>query len=127
MVGETLFFSVEKPWENNEPFNSCIPTGDYFLSPAKSSSYGDCLCISNGDDVTRFQTGNSKRYACLIHAANYPRDVLGCVGLGDNYLPEKNMVTRSKKSIEKFYELVDPTKSHKFTITEIDYENATTK
>lgn len=121
MVENQLFFSVEKPWENNEPFNSCIPTGKYTLIPAKSSKYGHCLAVINDTDITRYQESHSKRYAVLIHAANWERDVLGCIGLGDNYIPSKHMVTNSRQSIIDFYNLVDPNQEHNLEITEINY------
>ena len=32
-VGDKTFFTVEKPWLNNTPFKSCIPSGEYKLIP----------------------------------------------------------------------------------------------
>jgi hypothetical protein len=42
--------------------------------------------------------------------------VLGCIGLGDNYIHDKNMVTNSRQSIIDFYNAVDPEKEHTLTI-----------
>ena len=117
-----MFFSVEKPWNNNEPFNSCIPAGDYFLVPHKSKKYGDCLALINtAKGITQYKEYDSIRYAILIHTANYPKDVEGCIGLGDNYIAEKNMVTNSRQAIIDFYNMVDPTKIHQLKIENAGY------
>lgn len=112
---DKTFYTVEKPWQNNAPEISCVPDGEYTLTPHNSKKYGNVLCLINEDKgVTHFKESHSKRYACLIHTANYERDVLGCIGLGDNYLG--HMITNSRKSINEFYELFDPLKEHKLTI-----------
>ena len=109
------YFTVEKPWVNNTKEVSCIPSGDYVLEPHESDKYGNVLCMVNdGKKVTHFKNADSKRFACLIHAANYERDVIGCIGLGEKYLG--HMVTNSRKSIKEFYKLVDPTETHALII-----------
>lgn len=114
------FYSVEKPWNNNEPFNSCIPVGEYSLIPAKSSKYGNCLAVVNDEiGITRYDECYSERYAILIHWGNWEKDVLGCIALGDSYVSKSHMVTNSRQSIIDFYNIVDPTKVHKFTIKDI--------
>lgn len=114
-VGDKKYFTVEKPWENNTSDISCIPAGTYTLAPHESHKYGNVLCMVNDEmHITHFKNTDSKRFACLIHVANYERDVIGCIGLGEKYLG--HMVTSSKKSIKEFYELVDPTETHTMTI-----------
>jgi len=109
------YFTVEKPWVNNTPEISCIPTGDYTLAPHESHKYGNVLCMVNDDmHITHFKNAESKRFACLIHTANYEKDVIGCIGLGEKYLG--HMVTNSRKSIKEFYGLVDPKETHHLTI-----------
>ena len=118
-VNDVTYYTVEKPWENNEPFNSCVPSGVYSLIPHKSSKYGKqgkdgkVLCLVN-ETVTQFQEPHSKRYACLIHVANYSREVEGCIGLGNRY--NDGMVTNSRQSIKDFYSLVNPNETHTLTI-----------
>jgi len=114
-VGDKTFYTVEKPWQNNAPEISCVPDGEYILMPHESHKYGNVLCLVNqGKNITHFKEADSKRFACLIHVANYEKDVLGCIGLGERYLG--HMVTSSKKSIKEFYELCDPKKEHNLTI-----------
>lgn len=114
IVGDKTFYTVEKPWQNNAKEISCVPNGEYTLEPHDSFKYGHVLCMVNDSGVTHFKESNSKRFACLIHVANYEKDVLGCIGLGDRYLG--HMVTNSKKSIKEFYNLVDPQTTHTLTI-----------
>jgi len=113
-IGDKTFYTVEKPWQNNTPEISCVPAGKYTLEPHNSLKYGNVLCMVNDSGVTHFKEPDSKRFACLIHVANYEKDVLGCIGLGEKYLG--HMVTSSKKSIKEFYELVDPQETHTLTI-----------
>jgi hypothetical protein len=112
-VGDKSFYTVEKPWANNTPYESCIPSGEYTLEPHNSLKYGDALFIV-GNGVEYQDSDTAKRFACLIHVANYEADVVGCIGLGDKYLG--HMVTNSKKAIKEFYELCDPQKEHKLII-----------
>jgi len=114
-VDDKKFYTVEKPWQNNTPEISCVPDGNYTLTPHSSAKYGSVLCLVDKlKGITHFKEPDSKRFACLIHVANYEKDVLGCIGLGEKYLG--HMVTSSKKSIEEFYEICDPQKEHKLII-----------
>lgn len=115
-----VFFTVERPWEDNKPFKSCIPEGEYSLVPHESNKYGNVLAIVNNDmGVTHYEEPSSVRYACLIHTANYPHDVEGCIGLGDNYT--NDMVTNSRQSITDFYNIVSPSEIHELKIENADY------
>ena len=122
-LDDQVFFTVEKPWKNNEPFESCLPDGEYSLIPhGEYGKDGNVLAIVNRDmGITHYQEPDSVRYACLIHTANYPSDVVGCVGLGQDYIADKNMITNSRKSIKEFYAKISPTESHNLTIETSDY------
>ena len=93
--GET-FYTIERPWEGNTPFESCIPTGYYKLQRVDSPKFGPQMwevC-----DVPN-------RTHILIHVANYSRDVVGCIGLGSSVFPHLEGVSNSRRAIQKFYEL----------------------
>lgn len=120
-LDDRVFFTVEKPWLDNKPFESCIPDGDYELIPhGEYGKDGHVLAIVGGT-VSHFEDSDFERYACLIHTANYPKDVVGCIGLGSDYIADKNMVTNSRKSIADFYSMVNPDTIHKLTIETADY------
>lgn len=114
-VGDRKFYSIEKPWDNNQPFESCVPASDYSLVPHKSDKYGEVLCLVNASiGVTRYRERGTKRYACLIHVGNWQKDVLGCIALGTD--ADESMVINSRQAIKDFYETVDPNQIHQITI-----------
>lgn len=74
------FFTCERPWLNNRPFESCIPSGVYYLdqrhSPVvKRTSGGEFL---EGWEVTDVRD----RDYIMIHPGNWPGDVQGCIAVG---------------------------------------------
>lgn len=70
--------TVEREWNNNRQSNSCVPEGLYELLPVDSPKYGKCYCLVNADlGVTH--KGPSQRTHILIHAANWPRQLQGCI------------------------------------------------
>ena len=81
-VEDGLFLeTIERPWIDNRPHVSCIPTGEYFIEPTESPKYGDVWAIVGGS-VSRHKTDYSKRFACLFHPANYASQLQGCIALG---------------------------------------------
>jgi hypothetical protein len=116
-----MFFTVEKPWKDNKPFESCIPEGEYSLVPhGNYGSDGDVLALV-GETVSHYEDPDYARYACLIHTANYPADVVGCIGLGDNYNANLSMVANSRQSIKDFYDIISPNEVHSLTIENASY------
>lgn len=75
--GQT-FHGIERPWLDNRPLESCIPTGQYALVPYSSTKYPDVWAFVGGT----VGVARGERYNCLIHIANYVHDVVGCLGLG---------------------------------------------
>ena len=94
---EYTWFSVERPWLNNKPNVSCIPDGDYFLEKADSPKFGECWKVLDVEDRTHI----------LIHPANWPRDVEGCIGLGMSVLEGFEGVSKSKDAINQFEKLAE--------------------
>ena len=67
------FYTVERPNLNNAPNISCIPDGEYEMTRVNSPKFGpDMWEITNVPGRTHI----------LIHIANYPYNVEGCIGLG---------------------------------------------
>lgn len=110
------FYTVERPWVDNKQFISCIPKGYYNLVPHLSSKYGHVLALENDSlGVTHWEEDiPNNRYAILIHVANYPSDVQGCIGLGTEMTD--GMVLNSREAVHRFYKLVDPTEVHEMRI-----------
>jgi hypothetical protein len=108
--GEPFCKTVEQPWRDNRPFISCIPAGDYTLIPWDSAKYGPVVCFVNPDlrvyanDADAPRDGKSHRYSCLIHAANYPSELQGCVAVGVAVVRFDHHgygVTHSRRTLER--------------------------
>ena len=67
--GRRLFYTLELPWNNNQPDKSCIPPGVYTCEWDESPSKGWCYHV-------RSVPG---REHILIHIGNYPHNTLGCI------------------------------------------------
>jgi hypothetical protein len=76
--GVFLCYTIEKPWEGNQPMISCIPAGTYELNPCVSPKFGNTYCLENiGLDVSL--CGCTNRTHILIHKANMESQLLGCI------------------------------------------------
>lgn len=79
-VGGKEFFTVERPWNNNESNVSCIPEGTYTLrmrdSGVVSRSTGGAY--SRGWEVTNVKG----RSFIMIHPGNTLDDLQGCIAPG---------------------------------------------
>lgn len=91
-------YSVERPWLENQPFLSCILAGLYPLQRFHSSRFGQVwqVCQVPGRDHI------------LIHPANWPSDVEGCIGLGREIgaLNGKKAVLHSTATLQAFHLLL---------------------
>ena len=115
---DQTFYTVEAPWKNNQPFISCIPEGLYELQPHDSRKYGEVYALVNPEmGVTHYKEQSSLRYACLLHVANWPKDVQGCIGPGMSYGIRNNemQVISSRDALEKVLAFID-----ELVITHID-------
>lgn len=67
--------TLELAWNNNKPFNSCIPMGRYQVRKRHSDAYRNhwhVLDVPNRDLI-------------LIHFGNFHRDTDGCICVGRDY------------------------------------------
>jgi hypothetical protein len=96
-VGPWSCYTVERPWLDNTPSQSCILEGQYKCEPFSGSRFQDVVQIMDVPDRTFI----------LIHAANYPRDVEGCIGLGDRFVSDalEPAVYNSKKTLAAFFDV----------------------
>jgi hypothetical protein len=87
-------YTVERPWLDNKAFVSCIPDGNYRIKRVDSPRFG-----KNMWEVAEVPN----RTHILLHTANYPHNVKGCIGLGKGVYTDMSGVTSSKKAITDFY------------------------
>ena len=72
--------TLELSYKNNKRNISCIPTGEYKISPRNSQKYDDHYLVENV----------MMRDYILIHEANYYTDLRGCIGIGKNFYDINN-------------------------------------
>jgi hypothetical protein len=104
------FFTVERPWLNNEPFVSCVPAGLYALEAHDSQSHPDVWALVNHSlGVYHFDHPDAIRTAILIHVANVASELAGCIapGTGQGCPYGKWGVTHSGDAIDKLREILD--------------------
>lgn len=82
--GELFSVAVERAWQNNLPFKSCIPEGTYKLVPHRSPKYGSCYAFE-APSLGVTVDGPSQRTHCLIHPANTPTQLAGCLAVGERF------------------------------------------
>lgn len=79
--GSRVCCMVERPFLNNKKGESCVPEGTYNLYPHKSPKFDKCYALeAESLGVTR--SGPSLRTHILIHKANYPSQLQGCLAPG---------------------------------------------
>ena len=90
--------TLELPWRDNQKGISCIPTGEYKLSPYPSSRFGEVYIVN---DVPN-------RTGILIHTGNTASDIEGCILVGGSYgkLNGKRAVLNSKQTFKILKELL---------------------
>lgn len=91
--------SLERPWMDNEPYVSCIPTGRYRLKKAihKIST------PDPNDDYEVYEICDVRdRTVIHIHIANWPSQIEGCVALGMRPHPNRWGVSSSRIAFNLF-------------------------
>jgi len=94
-VGDEKFYTIERPWMSNKPNVSCIPTGTYNMGWRKSPRFGETWHVKDVHQRTHI----------LIHVANFPTDVSGCIGLGTGLMEDRIAVSNSRVAVKKFEDL----------------------
>ena len=94
IIGDEIFATIEQPWTSNpngapggKPFESCVPDGRYTLLPFHRPKNGrEVFILLNTDNgVHRFPQDHKAgigRDLCLIHRANWARQIQGCIAPG---------------------------------------------
>lgn len=103
--GEFICFTMERPYWKNQPFISSVEAATYTLEPHKSSKFGETYAlVNNAIGVTHYKQKASKRYAILIHPANEPEQLAGCVACGMRV--SDGRLINSKIAVDKVLNLI---------------------
>jgi len=96
--GQFLCYTVERPWLSNRKSISCIPPGEYKVEPYESPTFGDVFFLQNKAlGVSLYE--DTQRTAILIHPANFPHQLEGCIAPGLELNPDTWGVARSKDAM----------------------------
>ena len=112
---EFFCYGIEQGWNNNEPYKSCITDGVYNFKKFNSPRYGRTYAFFNPHlGVTEFKDSSTtylgyNRYACLVHSANWARQLQGCLALGRTLSkqPTEYMITHSKDTVNEFLSILN--------------------
>ena len=92
------FSTIERPWLNNKPYESCIPARMYLCERAFYNKGGyPCFQIMEVPNRTHI----------LFHVGNFVKDVVGCVAVGLDTDYKNNMITNSKLAFSMFMKLLE--------------------
>jgi hypothetical protein len=108
--GSEVCKTLEKEWLDNEKFVSCVPVGIYELEKHESDKYGSTVAlISDILNVTHQDEEGSERYAILIHGANIPTQLAGCLAMGETYchIMGSYGVCNSSKNVKKVLRIIE--------------------
>jgi hypothetical protein len=94
-----VFYTLERPWLNNKPDVSCIPTGFYKCRYQAKSNNGKLSNVYAIKDVP-------DREGVLIHIGNFVHESKGCILLGLGREPENQKVINSGIAMAKFIEIM---------------------
>ena len=92
--GKHLCWSMELPWRDNQHDISCIPPGTYALSQHFRTIGG--LATLHLEHVPA-------RAGILIHVANWPHEINGCIAVGvqRNIIGDKYQLIRSAQAMRE--------------------------
>lgn len=107
-----FWYTVERPWLNNQLRISCIPEGTYIMRRYDSPRFGHDMW-----EVTDVPY----RTYILIHKANWARKLLGCIGLGMELWD--NGVGNSRIAINEFYHVTHHLDELEIRISSLAYRH----
>lgn len=124
IIGEKSFYTVERPWKDNRSSISCVPDGNYLLEPFLRPSGEKAFRLINplldvyANEID-IPEGTHGRYLILMHAANMPTQVEGCiaVGLSDGWMEGGAAVLSSKSAMSRVRDLLGED-DHALTISQ---------
>lgn len=107
--GVPFAVTLERPWLDNAPRQSCIPAGVYTCKRVQSPKFGDTFEV----------TGVPGRSAILFHKGNLPDDSLGCILVGESFNPVKGKpgITASTEGYGEFMALQKGVSTFTLTVT----------
>lgn len=113
VVGE--FMTLEREWKGNETAVSCIPEGRFEAFRYNSPTYGQVIALQ-GNGVTIDQR-QDVRWGILIHPANWPNELDGCIAVGKAVTVRPDGVKLEPSSTQALADLLRIVGSNPFPYT----------
>lgn len=114
--GQVVAYTCEREWLNNKPRVSCIPAGEYRLIPHISPKFGLSYGLENPELGVTLH-GPSKRTRILIHAANFPYELEGCIAPGVGWHRSGWGVRESRRALYHLNDLLGLNNDCEHTLT----------
>ena len=112
--GKEICKAVERPYKNNAKNISAVPAGVYNISLYNSNKHGNCFILTNDNlHITKFDEQNCTRFGILIHPANYPEQLEGCIAPGLTFHNKKYGVVSSRLAMKRLGAII---KDNSYTI-----------
>lgn len=91
--------TLERPWEDNETYISCIPAGRYTCRRVRSMRFGDTYEVCNVPG----------RSHVLFHKGNYISDTQGCILVGEEFSGtwDRPFIASSERGFLEFRKLLN--------------------
>ena len=102
--GEFICYSLERPWLNNKPFESCVPEGEYELKYHRYKGRLDTFALI-GETVSHFPS-DKQRNLILIHPANQVHELQGCIATGTTKLSGEGRIVKSLDAHKKLMNVI---------------------
>lgn len=114
-TGDDVFMRpcLEREWNDNKSNVSCIPEGEYEVMVYNSPKFSKVFALQ-GNGVT-IDPMSSVRWGILIHPANYPHQLEGCIALGTKAVYDEDSV-RVESSRDALKALQDVVGSNPFDL-----------
>lgn len=115
-LGSHRWTTVERPWEHNEPFVSCVPEGTYDLVPHDGKSGATWALV--GETVAHYPDGKKPRSTCILEVANLANEVQGCIGVGTwfGHYQRQRAVCGSKDAMAELLDVLKGQPIHQLVI-----------
>jgi len=117
--GHHIAYSIEQPWNDNIPFHSCIPAGQYSLVNHDGTKYKNTFVFFAPELDVHLSKHDTGRYACVMHPANRAQELSGCMAFGASLscLNGEWAVSRSRDTTYNVIEKLRKTKQHGIIIS----------
>lgn len=101
LVDDWHCYTIERPWKQNQESESCIPEGIYRMGRRESNVVKR---TTNSEFLWGWEIQDvPDRTYIMLHPANWPDDLEGCIGVGDRFFwtAKGPMVSHSRKTFRE--------------------------